>query len=416
MSALESVARINQLWEAEEKRRKEKSYPGDFPILPEIPSARYFRQDFFELEKRALWNRTWLLVGHGNEVPEPGCYRTVDILGTAIFFTRNNNGDVQAFYNTCQHRGAMLLHDSAGKRSSFLCPYHAWNYGLDGALKFVPDEADFPGLNKCDRSLKNIRCETLGKLIFICLDDNAEPLDEFLGGIKDMISDVPWDKTRLYKAFDFEVDCNWKFIHDAFSETYHVQYVHEGSVNVALNRVFTARQMLRNGHNAMVVKNRVAESGTQSNVLDRSSSEPGEEFIPTVRLYPVTREGQRSYNIFPNVTMPVAENLSTIMVMSPQSKDKSIVRLYYIKIDPAAPMDTQADKDTVTAFNAVLEEDFNALKGIQKAAKNNALHSVVLGYGEQFIYNFNRQLDKTIGKESIATDLQIAEVELPFVD
>jgi phenylpropionate dioxygenase-like ring-hydroxylating dioxygenase large terminal subunit len=280
----------------------------------------------------------------------------------------------------------------------------------------VPDEADFPGLNKCERSLRSIRCETLGNLVFISLHDNAEPLLDFLGGITDMISDIPWEKTRLYKVFDFEVACNWKFIHDAFSETYHVQYVHEGSVNVALNRVFTARQMLRNGHNAMVVKNRVGESGTQSNVLDRGTSQPGDEFTPTVQLYPITREGQRSYNIFPNVTMPVAENLSTIMVMSPQTKDKSIIRLYYIKIDPAAPMDTQADRETVAAFNAVLEEDFNALKGIQKAAKDNALPSVVLGYGEQFLYNFNRMLDKTIGKDSIPMELRVAEVELPFVD
>jgi phenylpropionate dioxygenase-like ring-hydroxylating dioxygenase large terminal subunit len=229
-----------------------------------------------------------------------------------------------------------------------------------------------------------------------------------------MINDIPWATTRLYKAFDFEVDCNWKFIHDAFSETYHVQYVHEGSVNMALNRVFTARQMLRNGHNAMVVKNRVAESGTQSNVLDRAPTDAGDNFVPTVQLNPVTKHGQRSYNIFPNVTMPIAENLSTIMVMSPQEKDRSIVRLYYIKIDSASPMDTQADKETVEAFNAVLMEDFDALTGIQKAAK--VVPSVVLGYGEQFIYNFHRQLDNVIGKHNIPEQLRVQQVQLPFVD
>ncbi|MCB1667401.1 MAG: aromatic ring-hydroxylating dioxygenase subunit alpha [Porticoccaceae bacterium] len=416
MAVLESLERINALWKAEEQRRKEKTYPRNFPELPEIPTERYFSNTFFELEKNTLWQKTWLLVGHGNEVPETGSYRTVDILDIPIFFARNNQGVIQAFYNTCQHRGARLLHDATGKKSSFLCPYHAWNYALDGTLKFVPDEADFPNLKKCNRSLKSLRCETLGNLIFICLDDNVQPLTDFLGGIADMISDIPWDKTRLYKAFDFEVDCNWKFIHDAFSETYHIQFVHKNSVNQALNRVFTARQMLKNGHNAMVVKNRAGENGdAQSNVLDRAPIQSADSHSSTVQLNPVTRKGQRSYNIFPNITIPVAENISTIMVMSPQARDKSTVRLYYIKIDPAAPIDTRVDQETVEAFNAVLQEDFDALTGIQKAAKNNALPSVKLGYGEQFICNFHQHLDETIGKENIPPELRIEDVELPLV-
>src|SRR5690606_15316804 len=116
--------------------------------------------------------------------------------------------------------------------------------------------------SKCEKNMARIRSSTLGNLLFISFDDNAKSLDCYLGTMKDMISDVPWHQTRLYETCYFDVDCNWKFVHDAFSETYHVSFVHPKSVNAAINRAYTARIMLPNGHNAMYVKNRADEKVT----------------------------------------------------------------------------------------------------------------------------------------------------------
>lgn len=193
--------------------------------------------------------------------------------------------------------------------------------------------------------LRELRCESHGALVFVSFNDEVESLDRYLGGLVDMLADVPWDGVRLYKEVDFPIDCNWKCVHDAFSETYHVQFAHNNTVHQALNRTFTARQMLRHGHNAMIVRNRAAEAGAgPQNVLDAG---PAAAAGSGIELNELTRAAQRSYNIFPNLTLPVGENLMTILQAIPVSADHTIFRLRYIKVNPAAAMDTEADRATV---------------------------------------------------------------------
>jgi len=401
---------IHAAWKIEMSRRLEKKHPDKFPTLPEIPAARYVCQDFFALEKTFLWTRTWLLVAHLGELPQPGSYKAFDVIGKPVLAVRDQNGDVGVFFNSCKHRGARLVQDDKGITSRLNCPYHAWSYDLGGTLKYCPDDYDFPALSKCQKNLTKIRSATLGNLLFICFDNNAKSLDCHLGAMKDMISDVPWSETRLYQTRHFDVDCNWKFIHDAFSETYHVSYVHPKSVNAAINRTYTARLMLRNGHNAMYVKNRADEKEMAShNVFDQGGIDQ------SVKLQPITKEGQRSYNIFPNITVPVAENLSVIMVLWPLASNKTKIALYYIKVDPDSPIDTDVDRATVNAFNQITQEDINALRGIHEATAGSGIISFVVGYGEQFIYNYHREIDNIIGADNIPQALRVAQVELPLI-
>jgi hypothetical protein len=203
-------------------------------------------------------------------------------------------------------------------------------------------------------------------------------------------------------------------VHDAFSETYHVQFAHKNTVHQALNRTFTARQMLRHGHNAMIVRNRAAEAGAgPQNVLDAG---PAAAAGSGIELNELTRAAQRSYNIFPNLTLPVGENLMTILQAIPVSVDHTIFRLRYIKVDPAAAMDTEADRATVEGFGAVLSEDIYALTGIHQSLAGGGIDKVTLGAGERFIYNFHREVDRVIGKERIPASLQVTDIELPLVD
>ena len=51
--------------------------------------------------------------------------------------TRDRDGVLRAFLNVCRHRGAVLA-DGCGTRSTIQCPYHAWTYDLDGALRNAP--------------------------------------------------------------------------------------------------------------------------------------------------------------------------------------------------------------------------------------------------------------------------------------
>ncbi len=70
---------------------------------------------------------------------------------------RGNDGQVRAFRNACRHRGTQLT-SGAGCEKAFVCPYHGWTYGLDGALRHVPHEYGFLGLDKSERGLVPVEC------------------------------------------------------------------------------------------------------------------------------------------------------------------------------------------------------------------------------------------------------------------
>ena len=200
---LESTARIENLWQTEDIRATEKRHPSDFPALPEIPVGRYTRDDFFQLERQHLWSKTWLLVGVANELPTPGSFRSYTLNGVPVVVVRGNDGAIRAFYNVCQHRGATLVTATSGAVKTFNCRYHCWSYDLEGKLAFVPDEHDFAGLDRSKRSLRPLRCELWGNLIFLCFDPAARPLSDHLASLSDALSDVPLDKVQLYTTLEY---------------------------------------------------------------------------------------------------------------------------------------------------------------------------------------------------------------------
>ena len=414
MRLVENHENVAAKWAAEEARIRARAHPPELPALPRIPAGRYTDPDFYRLEGERLFAKVWLLAAVANELPEPGSFKTLKLNDKPVVLVRGEDGRIRTFHNVCQHRGACLVRAETGSATSLRCPYHAWNYALDGSVKFIPDEFDFPGLDRGAMALRELRCEQHGNLVFVAFDSTIRPLEDYLGALVDLLGDVPWHEVRLYRTSEFIADCNWKCIHDAFSETYHVQFTHQDTVHQAISRTHTARQMLRGGHNAMVVRNRVGElDNARRNVLDAGSAGPS---TMAKRLNPITQTAQRSYNAFPNLTIPVGENLMTILSAWPIAVDKTVVQLRYIKVDCAAEMDTEADRATVDGFNAVLQEDFHAVAGMQEALAGGGIDHLTLGAGERFIYNFHRELDRVIGRDNIPPALRVMDIELPLGD
>ncbi len=155
--------------------------PG-FPTLPDLPAGRYTDPDFFALERRALWQRTWLYAGRGDQLPEPGSFFVWRHGSAPVLVIRGDDGEIRAFYNTCRHRGAPVVRTAEGCAGKVLvCGYHGWTYDREGRLRRVTDSRDWPALEAANRrSLVPLRCERFGNWVFVCEDPAAEPLDEFL--------------------------------------------------------------------------------------------------------------------------------------------------------------------------------------------------------------------------------------------
>src|SRR5262249_6669088 len=141
---------------------------------------------FFELEMDAI-RRCWVIVGTEHEWPEPGSFSVVDRWGTAsVLVVRGDDGELRAFYNTCQHRGAPVTRESCGQASKLRCQWHSWQYDLDGQLVNIPGRRDFrDDLDISTMKLKGLGCQVWRGFVFVNLDPDAPDLLDWLGPVAD---------------------------------------------------------------------------------------------------------------------------------------------------------------------------------------------------------------------------------------
>lgn len=198
-----------------------------------IPKERYISPRFAELERTHLWNRVWLLAGFLSDIPKPGDYFTYEIGNESVLIVRQQSGNVSAFFNVCQHRGNRLIEPGRGHARAFTCLFHAWRYNTDGALDDVLDEESFPqGCPRSSLSLRPVRAETWGGLVWINLNPDAEPLREYLEIIPEHLDPYHFEEMSIANEYTLEIGCNWKTSMDAFSEAYHIFGTHPDTLDV----------------------------------------------------------------------------------------------------------------------------------------------------------------------------------------
>ena len=192
-----------------------------------ITAERYVSTQYMQQEWQKIWPKTWLVAGVAQDVAEPGDFFVFDLEPESIIVSRSEEGALKAFYNVCQHRGARLLSSDRGILEHYTCPYHGWQFNNDGSLKHVPDQDRFSRGLPCEKlALKEVRVESWAGAIWICMDDEAPSLKEYLGPIMDMINPYRPEDMRLVEDQTCRLECNWKAVFDNFGELYHVEHIH----------------------------------------------------------------------------------------------------------------------------------------------------------------------------------------------
>ena len=157
-------------------------YSYDFAGDENIPYSHYTSKEHLEREFEKLWPHVWQMACREEHVAEPGDYHVYGIGQLSTIVTRTDSGEIKAFYNACMHRGTALKEpESSGFCENFKCPFHGWTYALDGTLLEVPEAWDFPHVCKETHSLREVRVGLWGGFVFLNFDDDAEPLERFLG-------------------------------------------------------------------------------------------------------------------------------------------------------------------------------------------------------------------------------------------
>ncbi|NLD75560.1 MAG: aromatic ring-hydroxylating dioxygenase subunit alpha [Acidimicrobiales bacterium] len=188
----------------------------------------------YEVEREAIFKKTWLNVGRMEQLPRTGAYftRELDVAGTSVVVVRDSAGTPRAFHNVCRHRGNKLVwqdyprEETSGVCRQFTCKYHGWRYDLEGALTFVQQQKEFFDLDMSEFGLVPVRCEVWAGFVFVNLDDDAQPLVDYMGQMGADIADYPFEKFTQVHKYRAEVGSNWKLFIDAFMEFYHAPVLH----------------------------------------------------------------------------------------------------------------------------------------------------------------------------------------------
>lgn len=204
----------------------------------------FWDQEIYEAELERIFARSWLFVAHESQVSSFGDFVTTYMGEDAVIVARAKDGSINVMLNSCPHRGNRVCFAGEGKVRSFICNYHGWAFGLDGALNGMPNDELYentPGFKKEDWGLHRARVESYKGLVFATFDQSAPSLDEFLGDFRwylDAILDVDPDGTEFLPGTTRSIiKCNWKFPADNFvGDIYHALWTHLGGAEPTLGK------------------------------------------------------------------------------------------------------------------------------------------------------------------------------------
>ena len=299
-----------------------------------MPPWCYTSPDFYEREVERIFHREWNFIGRADRIPNPGDYFTLEFAGVPLVVVRGRDGAVRAFSNVCRHRGARIM-SGEGNAKSLRCPYHSWNYALDGRLERAPEMHDTRGFDPGDYGLKPVRLETWAGFMFINFDPDAVDLKAFLGDLPEVTAPYRFDTMTCVRRREYDLACNWKIYVENAMEAYHVPSVHMQTIS-RQKRVNNPPIPSAGGYCGIFT----AHEGSRA-ILP---GEPGFPYIPT--LSGRCAEGTYYILIYPSTMFGCTLDC-----------------MWWLELHPRGPEETRLTVGSCFPDETIARDDFDALIG-----------------------------------------------------
>jgi phenylpropionate dioxygenase-like ring-hydroxylating dioxygenase large terminal subunit len=241
----------------------------------------YCDADLFECEVQRLLLRHWHCAGHQSQAREPGEFFTIDICGESLIIVCAQDRRIRAFHNVCRHRGARVCTEPAGhaRAGMFVCPYHAWSYGLDGGLRAARHMP--AGFDRTAYGLKALHTKVIEGLIFVSFAETPLGLEHVEAALAGSARIYGWAQAKVAHRATYPVDANWKLAVENYMECYHCGPAHAEYSRFHLY----ARPAALNREADERVRQRARTLGLALEELDRwgLNARPGQEAADSVR-------------------------------------------------------------------------------------------------------------------------------------
>lgn len=382
-----------------------------------VHASVYTDPAIFECELDRVFGRSWIFIGHESEVPQPGDFKTDRIGRRPILMTRHSDDSVRVFYNICRHRGAKLCHESTGNGRSFMCLYHGWTFGTDGALLGVPLHERMEDLDRADYGLVPLgRVSSYRGFVFGSMRAEGPSLVAHLDRVRPyldaFVERAPERRITALKPITYGYNGNWKLQIENFSENYHPSVLHASTfghrARQAGQQPITMKKSaggsreitLPNGHGA------VDYEGSRASIYDLYDSEYLE--ILTRRDGPVRAEQLRDADvhllIYPNLLLHTM--LNHYRVIKPVAVDRTDIEVYACRLEGApAAVNERLVSNTVkncSPVGRVQTDDLQAFDWVQDGLRAGVLDWIPLKlHGGDERINANGDLEWTGASEGI---------------
>jgi len=318
-----------------------------------IPAEWYTDERIAELERQAVFVRTWQFVGRAEQVRDAGQYITSMVGGEPVVVVRGADNQLRAFFNVCRHHAAAVMTEPEGCAQQLRCPYHGWTYGLDGGLKGMTDFEGVRNFDRAEHGLMPVKVDTWERFVFVNLDSQAAPLREFLGKIAEWVAPLNIGALQFAERRSYTLNCNWKVCVDNYLDGgYHVPHLHKG-----LNSVIDyADYTIENAERCCA---QVAPMHAR-----------GDSDVAAA----ATRQGDRAYYLwqYPNFMINWYEGvMDTNLVLPAGSPDRCevIFDFYFANGDSAA---RNFNAESIQVSERVQDEDVAICESVQRGLKSRA--------------------------------------------
>lgn len=349
-----------------------------------LPARYYIDPELFAVERERFFANRWVWVARAEQILEAGAYILTTVADRELIVTRDEQGVLHAFHNSCRHRGTRICQQSHGRFTGRIqCPYHAWTYDLQGKLRAAPGFANGAGFDVADFPLHAAAIDEWDGHLFVHVGEPAVTLSGQLGPLPTKFRAWGMSDLRLGARREYDVAANWKLVIQNYSECLHCPAIHPALCKLS-HHTSGVNEPFHQSYMGGFMDLR-PEVGTMS--LDgrlHRAPLPGLTGEDLRRVY--------YYAVFPNLLLSLHPDYVMVHALSPTSVDSTrVITEWHFHPDAVAAADFDP-ADAVEFWDMTNRQDWMVCEQSQLGIRSPAYQPGPYSSREELLHAFDQMV------------------------